>query len=93
MSKQEFWVKLFNSLSDEDLENLFVIAQSHDCPTCKKFVKVRRTSEMVNSQYAGDDIKYMRNQLTCIKCGNVVYNVIIDKLNAHNKFVAYKENI
>ena len=48
---------------------------------------------MVNSIYAGDDVKYMRNQIKCLKCGNVVYNIIIDKLNAHNKFVAYLEKL
>ena len=64
---------MFNSLSDEDLENIFVTNQPHECTTCGTFVKVRRTNEMVNSMYAGDDIKYMRNQLTCIKCGYQEY--------------------
>ena len=93
MSNQEYWESLFNRLSDEDLENIFVTNQPHECTTCGTFVKVRRTNEMVNSMYAGDDVKYMRNQLKCLKCDNVVYNVIIDKLNAHNKFVAYLEKL
>ena len=93
MRKQDFWENLFDFLSDEELEDLFVLSQPHYCTTCEEFVKVEKTSEMVNSIYAGEDIKYMRNYLTCIKCDSIVDNIIIDKLNAYNKFVAYSEKL
>ena len=57
MSKRDFWDNLFDRLSDEELEDLFVLNQPHYCTTCEEFVKVTKNSEMVTSMYAGDDIK------------------------------------
>ena len=66
-----------------------MFSEHHDVRN-RTFVKVAKNSELVNSMYRGDDIKYEYKHLTCIKCGSIVSNILIDKLNEYNKFIEYK---
>lgn len=93
MSEQVFWKNIFDKLSklnEEELEDFFIHSRPHYCTTCEDFVKVTKNSELVNSMYRGDDIKYEYKYLTCKKCGSIVSNILIDKLNEYNKFIEYK---